>query len=766
MHYRLHFSIPLLLVFLLTQSVGHSQTLTQGLLGSVYQQLDNSNVNNNFWSRSLGVGYFNTFLPGSLTEPQSLLHVYSGQTPPPVSGAFNQTETFRTTVASGFDQQWRMERGPLEIARFWHTANNTSFFIQASQPTGHLWLRNSLQDGIKISLTGVAPSLLNGYSLNRVGYGAIGDDALVTSMAINAPWARWHLVHETVNTDPAFGFRPWMRNGVMGTGNSDLFYMGHKYAMTGGTGAEEPDNSNVVAAWGDDELPAGYGHMYDNYTFRYVGTPSAGNSAGSIEGLEIMRLRPFRRNPGDRIEGFVGIGDWVNNAQMPEQRLDVMNGLVRIRQLPTDLEMTGATKAMVVDATGVVGWRTFPTGGGTDCRWALNNVNNLITATTWAGLCVGQDKFVGIGIAGPVAKLHVNHTTANTTGQNFAVVGDIVGTGASATNYGLLGGVSGTGLQQVGVLGQAQGPVNGSSVRGVHGTADLLSGAANAEAIGVYGYANGGSNTSTASSVGVWGWALGGNPSRCWAGYFRGTVGVSGSLLTGVGYTISDASLKTNVDTIADGLALLASLTPKHYEYVTNGTSFELPGGVHYGFLAQEVEATMPGLVKEFTAPAVRDTAGVVVVPEQTVKAINYIEIIPLLVEGIQTLNATVQVQQQQITQLQQDLSLCCNSGVNDGRSMNGANGFGAVETDLRIIPNPVAANTQLRYTVGTPGRVRLELSDGTGRLIEVLEESTRSTGEFTYDWNTQQLSAGTYYCTLFVNDEPLVKKAVKLNER
>jgi hypothetical protein len=260
----------------------------------------------------------------------------------------------------------------------------------------------------------------------------------------------------------------------------------------------------MVAAWGDDELPAGYGHMYDNYTFRYVGTLSAGNSAGSIEGLEIMRLRPFRRNPGDRIEGFVGIGDWVNNAQMPEQRLDVMNGLVRIRQLPTDLEMTGATKAMVVDATGVVGWRTFPTGGGTDCRWALNNVNNLITATTWAGLCVGQDKFVGIGIAGPVAKLHVNHTTANTTGQNFAVVGDIVGTGASATNYGLLGGVSGTGLQQVGVLGQAQGPVNGSSVRGVHGTADLLSGAANAEAIGVYGYANGGSNTSTASSVGLW----------------------------------------------------------------------------------------------------------------------------------------------------------------------------------------------------------------------------------------------------------------------
>jgi hypothetical protein len=348
--------------------------------------------------------------------------------------------TFRTDVGL-VNQKWCMVRGQNEIGSLYHTATNTSFFVKAMQSTGHLWLRNSVNDGIKISLTGVAPTQLNGYSLNRVGYGAIGDDALVTGMAINAPWARWHLVHETPNTDPFFAFRPWMRNGVMGTGNSDLFYMGHKYAMTGGTGAEENDNSNMVAAWGDDELPAGYGHMYDNYTFRYVGTPSAGNSAGSIEGLEIMRLRPFRRNPGDRIEGFVGIGDWVNSAQMPEQRLDVMNGLVRIRQLPTDLEMTASTKAMVVDATGVVGWRTFPTGGGTDCRWALNNVNNLITATSWSGLCVGQDKFVGIGIAGPVAKLHVNHVPI-ATGSHTAVVADLVAAGSSSDdNNALIAGI-------------------------------------------------------------------------------------------------------------------------------------------------------------------------------------------------------------------------------------------------------------------------------------------------------------------------------------
>jgi len=141
---------------------------------------------------------------------------------------------------------------------------------------------------------------------------------------------------------------------------------------------------------------------------------------------------------------------------------------------------------------------------------------------------------------------------------------------------------------------------------------------------------------------------------------------------------------------------------------------------------------------------------------------------IPLLLANAKEQQAIIAQQNARIDQLQAQVAQCCSTGVTDGRSMQqgGTFGIGGLETDLRIIPNPVAASTQLRYTVGTPGRVRLEVSDGTGRVIEVLEESTRATGEFTYEWNTQQLSAGTYYCTLFVNDEPLVKKAVKLNER
>ena len=65
--------------------------------------------------------------------------------------------------------------------------------------------------------------------------------------------------------------------------------------------------------------------------------------------------------------------------------------------------------------------------------------------------------------------------------------------------------------------------------------------------------------------------------------------------------------------------------------------------------------------------------------------------------------------------------------------------------TDLRIIPNPVAANTQLRCTLASEGRVRLEVSDAMGRMIEVLEEGQRGAGEFTHQWNTSGLAPGTY---------------------
>ena len=366
--------------------------------------------------------------------------------------------TFRTDIGTGNNQSWSMVRGALEIGRIWNVNPATALNLQAMQADANLWLRNSDADGIRVNFNG-AGAILNSYTLDRQGFAAVGNaNAMNFSLTPNAPWSRWHLVHTNQGANqPYFGFRPWMRNGITGTGNSDLFYLGHKYAMTGGTGAEVDDNSDVVAAWGDDVLPAGTNQAFNNFSFRYVGNLNVGGTAGSIEGLEMMRLRPYRTLATDPIQGFVGIGDWANaGAALPDQRLDMLDGKLRIRQLPNDAEMTAATKAMVVDATGVVGWRTFPVGGGgTDCRWALNSPNKLITATSYNGLCVDQTKFVGIGTNAPQSKLQVTHTTFAPTGSNIALsayMDGVAGTGPVATYDGVFGGVSGSSTGELSAL--------------------------------------------------------------------------------------------------------------------------------------------------------------------------------------------------------------------------------------------------------------------------------------------------------------------------
>ena len=276
----------------------------------------------------------------------------------------------------------------------------------------------------------------------------------------------------------------------------------------------------------------------------------------------------------------------------------------------------------------------------------------------------------------------------------------------------------------------------------------------------VSGYFDANGENVTTDPIAVWGRAYGNAPigGAGWAAFLEGR----GYLANGP-WVLSDASFKQNIAPLQqNALGVIASLQPKSYEFdLTIDPTMGMPTGPQVGFLAQDLEQVLPALVTEVNRPERVDSLGQVVVEARTFKAVNYEGIIPYLVGAIQEQNS-------RIDQLQAQLAQCCSTGATDSRSMQQGVGSSStgMETDLRIIPNPVAANTLLRYTVGTPGRVRLEVSDGMGRVIEVLEESTRSTGEFTYDWNTQQLSAGTYYCTLFVNDEPLVKKAVKLNER
>ena len=668
--------------------------------------------------------------------------------------ALNQTgEVFRTDCLTGSATYWRMFRGGTERGRLFNTAtgsNSGDFQVQSTVNNGQLWLRNSGTDGIRLN-SQIWTANPNGTVVSTNGFVGIGAQNTGV-IATQGPWSRLHL--DNGGTAVASTFRPWMRNGIYMSGYDDMMYVGQLGARAGF------DNCDAVIAWGDNAFPlAGP----DHFRLLFMG------NATDPEGLETVRLT------GD---GMFGIGDFNTAGVEPDERLDILTSTARIRQLPTATYLAPVNdrdKVVVVRTDGRLNWRDASTlGNACSSGWSLTGTT---AATAYNGNpCPPQSiDLVGIGTNAPIAKLHIVKSLA--AGgvidrgmyllQSVAVSGgeavgaDVVITGASATNYGARGTASGA-VRNYGLFGNATSlagtnwglRANGQNAGTNYGVDAYASGGSSAT--GVRAVAAGGS----VSNIGLYASATG---TGALAGQFDGDVVITGTSLTvnGVFYP-SDANLKTNVQTLStSSSAQITQLDAMTYEFIPSAApQADLPVGTQAGFMAQQVQQFFPDLVRDMEFSAVSDSVGNVIQPAVQFKAINYVGMMPYVVSAMKEQNA-------RIDQLEALLAQCCAGGPVDNRSMDalGSNG-GPLETDLRIVPNPVAASTQLRYTVGTPGRVRLEVTDNTGRVIEVLEEATRSTGSYTYEWNTQQLAAGTYYCTLYVNGEQLVKKAVKLNER
>lgn len=106
--------------------------------------------------------------------------------------------------------------------------------------------------------------------------------------------------------------------------------------------------------------------------------------------------------------------------------------------------------------------------------------------------------------------------------------------------------------------------------------------------------------------------------------YIQGDLFIDGSIIQQ-----SDVYLKENVCAIdKDSTDKIMNLKPSTFTFKTDKTK-----SVHYGFIAQEFEKEFPELVQTK--------------PDKTysnIKAINYLEIIPLLVDKIQTMQKEIDI--------------------------------------------------------------------------------------------------------------------------
>lgn len=204
------------------------------------------------------------------------------------------------------------------------------------------------------------------------------------------------------------------------------------------------------------------------------------------------------------------------------------------------------------------------------------------------------------------------------------------------------------------------GVVNNATTKqiAIHGNAYGSSTLTTGQAYGIYGVAG---NRSAGYNYGVFGELKGsaygagvyGTTTTIvpqlkskYAGYFYGNAHVTGTLTVEKLTTLSDARYKSNIQQInSSTLAKILALNPVQYTMLSGNTialinsdlsdtistttmttseeELAKANQIHYGLLAQEVKKLYPELVHE-------DGAGVM--------SINYIELIPLLIQAVQDL--------------------------------------------------------------------------------------------------------------------------------
>jgi hypothetical protein len=268
----------------------------------------------------------------------------------------------------------------------------------------------------------------------------------------------------------------------------------------------------------------------------------------------------------------------------------------------------------------------------------------------------------------------------------------------------------------------------------------------------------GGLSSSTGNGAGIFGQTHSSTPvipAGRYAGYFSGDVVVTGTI-NGVTISASDLSYKQNIEDV-DGKRILnniLSLRPISYklkqrymEAFEDGKTKQLPvydeksdlfQKMHYGLIAQEVKEIYPDLVYSNT--------------EGTL-AINYTELIPLLIESVKELKA-------EIDELKAD-----QEAIGSFRSAAGLENPALAQCKLyQNAPNPFSQATQIKVAVANGiTKAYLAIYDLQGKQLKQI--SIAQKGESTVEISGSEFPAGIYLYALIADGQEVDTKRMILTE-
>jgi len=182
----------------------------------------------------------------------------------------------------------------------------------------------------------------------------------------------------------------------------------------------------------------------------------------------------------------------------------------------------------------------------------------------------------------------------------------------------------------------------------------------------IKGIAIAGNNSQTAVGVravtngrdgyGVWGSRVGTTGALGFGGVFQNGLGYTGALSA-----LSDSRTKTNVRPMENALDIIKNLKGVNYEYdLVKYPYLGLSEGKQYGFIAQELEAVLPELVELHSLDIngckpmeARDESKNKL---EQFKMVNYVGVIPILVEGMKEQQEIIEIQQKTIDELRSEI--------------------------------------------------------------------------------------------------------------
>jgi len=91
--------------------------------------------------------------------------------------------------------------------------------------------------------------------------------------------------------------------------------------------------------------------------------------------------------------------------------------------------------------------------------------------------------------------------------------------------------------------------------------------------------------------------------------------------------------------------------------------------------------------------------------------------------------------------------------------------GIGAPAVMITSFPNPFNNQNTIKMRVQNSAQVSILLYDMNGKLVKTLMNESKGEGDYTINWQSTELSAGTYYAQAIVGDKPVqTLKLTKIN--